>query len=149
MLINDGLSTRLKQLNLFMKWFDLQQQVPAIRKAPLAILFIGLSLTVCTSPKKKMETQQNQSEQTGQPSETDTTQQQEGGGKSVGKEASPSQHPPQPAHELPDTVREIPIGSPMAPAEWERLKREAEKPSPRPPKKNDETEGQQDTPEED
>ncbi|GAB3790359.1 hypothetical protein GCM10028818_60370 [Spirosoma horti] len=96
-----------------------------------------------------MATQQNQSEQTNQPSEADLTQQQDGGGKSAGKPVNPSQHPPQPAHESPDTVWEVPIGSPMAPAEWERLKREAEKPTPRPPKKNDETEGQQDTPEED
>ena len=90
-----------------------------------------------------MATQQDQFEQT--TSGPDSSKQQGSGGKSGGKPAYPSQEPPIPAKESPDTIREIPIGSPMPPADWERLKREAEQPKPRPTKKEDKTDGQQDT----
>ena len=81
-----------------------------------------------------MTSQPNQSDPTHQQSGHDSSQQ-EGGGQSAGRPVQPG----------PDTIREIPIGAPMQPAEWERLKREAEKPRPRPSKQDDDPEdGQQD-----
>lgn len=111
----------------------------------MAHIGVSLWLIACSSPQKKMETQQNQSELTNQQSGPDSSGQQGGGGsKSTGKPTHPAQEPAASPEETPDTIREIPIGSPLPPSDLERLKREAEKPQPRPPKKEDDPDGQQD-----
>ena len=115
-----------------------------IARRVVLLLVLSVSLILCNSPKKDMTNQSDPSEQTAPQAEPDSVSQQGGGGKPPGKTAQPSQEPPRPAKEAPEPVREVPLGSPLPPTEWQRLKREAEKPGPRPAPKKDSSDGQQD-----
>lgn len=115
-----------------------------MRRVGQVVAYIGVSsfFMVCKPSKTKMATQHDIPEQT-TPSSDDSRKQGSGNG-TRGRQVQPPHESQQVNQESPDSVREIPIGSPLSPAEWERLKREAQKPAPRPPKEENDSDGQQD-----